>query len=33
VEDAGHAFRPRAAQQLLRSLLTDFVTSRTRDSG
>jgi alpha/beta superfamily hydrolase len=29
VEDAGHVFRPRAAQQTLRRLLTDFVAAQT----
>jgi alpha-beta hydrolase superfamily lysophospholipase len=29
VEDAGHAFRPRAAQQTLRNILSDFVRSET----
>ncbi|MGH8639043.1 MAG: alpha/beta fold hydrolase, partial [Burkholderiales bacterium] len=29
IEGAGHSFRPRAAQQALRELLVDFVTSRS----
>jgi hypothetical protein len=33
VEGAGHTFRPRAAQQTLRELLTDFVASQTCGSG